>query len=366
MTFCAICLYLIYQRNIFHSRMEVLRKRAGERLGDTATNEYTAFLPVESNDGLVPAKRERSSSTSSVDSMDSTLSQLIPACVWKVVSFDSLPSWLKDNEYLRHGHRPPMPSFSKCFGSMFRLHTETWNIWTHLIGVIMFCVLALCVYVFRMSKIGELPWEEQLITGVFFLGAIACLCFSFLFHTFSNHSEDVARLFCRLDYSGITALITCSCIPCYYFSFYCATFSRYLHIIVLVMLCAFCMVFCLLKRFATPQFRVVRTIMFVSFGFYSFIPGLQIVIQYGFSYANTAYALSGLLQMASVYVSGAGLYAARIPERFFPGKFDIWASSHQLFHICVIVAACIHYDVIDDMVSHRLSIGLDNCMPVVL
>jgi len=342
--------------------MEVARQRIVERSDckDAASNNDTAS--VGSSDRRLLAKRERSSSTSSVDSIDSTLSQLIPACVWKVVPFDSLPSWLKDNEYLIHGHRPPMPSFSKCFGTMFRMHTETWNIWTHLIGVVMFCVLALCVYVFRMSSIGELPWEEQMVTGVFFLGAIACLCFSFLFHTFSNHSEDVARLFCRLDYSGIAALITCSCIPCYYFSFYCATFSRYLHIIVLIVLCSLCMVFCLLKRFSTPEFRVVRTVMFVSFGFYSFIPGIQIVVQHGFSYADTAYALSGLLQMASVYVSGAGLYAARIPERFFPGKFDIWASSHQLFHICVLIAACIHYDVINDMVNHRLSIGLDNCV----
>ncbi|GFH23238.1 uncharacterized protein HaLaN_20824 [Haematococcus lacustris] len=30
--------------------------------------------------------------------------------------------------------------------------------------------------------------------------------------------------------------------------------------------------------------------------------------------------------------SGAGIYAARIPERWFPGKFDILLHSHQIFH----------------------------------
>lgn len=311
-------------------------------------------------------KMKRSSSTSSLESVDSALSQLIPACVWNVVPFESLPGWLKDNEYLRHGYRPPMQSFRKCFGSMFRMHTETWNIWTHLFGVVMFCVIALCVYVFGMSKISLLPWYEQLIIGAFFLGAIMCLSFSFLFHTVSNHSEDVAHLFGRLDYSGITALITGSCIPCYYFSFYCASFSRYLHIIILIVLCFLCLSICLLKKFAKPEFRVMRATLFIVFGSYSFIPGLQIVLQDGFTYANAAYSFSSMLQMASVYVSGAGLYAARIPERFFPGKFDIWASSHQLFHICVLIAAYIHYDVILNMVSHRLSIGVDNCLPVVL
>jgi len=346
-------------------RRRVIEPRGGNEVSSDA--EMDSEEVVEGVDDFILTPRERSSSTSSMESMDSALSQLIPACVWKVVSFESLPSWLKDNEYLRHGYRPPMQSFKKCFGSMFRMHTETWNIWTHLFGVVMFCAIALCVYVFGMSKISLLPWYEQLIIGAFFLGAILCLGFSFLFHTVSNHSEDVARLFCRLDYSGITALITGSCIPCYYYSFYCANFSRYLHIIMLILLCAVCLSICLLKKFAKPEFRVMRTSVFIGFGLYSFIPCFQVILQDGFAHANVAYSLSNLIQMASVYVSGAGLYAARIPERFFPGKFDIWASSHQLFHICVIIAAYIHYDAILNMVSHRLSIGLDNCLaPVVL
>lgn len=57
---------------------------------------------------------------------------------WRVIPFHVLPEWLKDNDYLLHGHRPPMPSFRACFGSIFRIHTETGNIWTHLLGGIKF------------------------------------------------------------------------------------------------------------------------------------------------------------------------------------------------------------------------------------
>uniref|UniRef100_A0A8C6X6R3 Adiponectin receptor 1 n=1 Tax=Naja naja TaxID=35670 RepID=A0A8C6X6R3_NAJNA len=53
---------------------------------------------------------------------------------WRVMPYDVLPDWLKDNDFLLHGHRPPMPSFRACFRSIFRLHTETGNIWTHLLG----------------------------------------------------------------------------------------------------------------------------------------------------------------------------------------------------------------------------------------
>ena len=44
---------------------------------------------------------------------------------WKVCHHQALPDWLQDNDYLIWGHRPPLPSFSACFQSIFRIHTET-------------------------------------------------------------------------------------------------------------------------------------------------------------------------------------------------------------------------------------------------
>jgi predicted membrane channel-forming protein YqfA (hemolysin III family) len=32
----------------------------------------------------------------------------------------------------------------------------------------------------------------------------------------------------------------------------------------------------------------------------------------------------------------------RWPERSFPGAFDIWGSSHQIFHVFVLLAAMTH------------------------
>ena len=48
-------------------------------------------------------------------------------------SFSSLPQWLQDNDFLHFGHRPPLPTI-ECFKSIIRIHTETGNIWTHLLG----------------------------------------------------------------------------------------------------------------------------------------------------------------------------------------------------------------------------------------
>ena len=55
--------------------------------------------------------------------------------------------------------------------------------------------------------------------------------------------------------------------------------------------------------------------------------------------------------------AGASMYARRWPECRFPGKFDLVFSSHQLFHICVVVAATIHYKAVFQLLAWRDATG---------
>ncbi len=49
-----------------------------------------------------------------------------------LVTYDALPTFLRDNEYLEKYHRPQLNSVWECVHSIFRIHSETGNIWTHL------------------------------------------------------------------------------------------------------------------------------------------------------------------------------------------------------------------------------------------
>jgi len=53
---------------------------------------------------------------------------------WTPVSYSSLPDWLRDNELIESGHRPQLGNFYACLESVVRLHSETGNVWTHLLG----------------------------------------------------------------------------------------------------------------------------------------------------------------------------------------------------------------------------------------
>lgn len=289
----------------------------------------------------------------------------IASLAWNAVPFESLPTWLKDNEFLRGNHRPPMYSFRGCIKSAFRMHTETLNIWTHLLGFIFFMIVTISVYCFQDFfaqlfqegvKISSLPWQEQIALNIFFASAMICLLCSTTFHVFSNHSESMFYLFSRLDYTGISVLIMGSCVPAIYYGFYCKYVSLIVHLTLIVILGCGCVIVSLKKTFSLPKYRAVRFGMFVLFGLYGIIPAVQLGIQDGITDHNY-HALIGLLIMAVLYIGGAWLYVLRIPERWIPGWFDVWASSHQWFHVCVVAAAVVHYDTLLGMVKTRLDLG---------
>uniref|UniRef100_A0A8C6DML5 Adiponectin receptor 1 n=1 Tax=Moschus moschiferus TaxID=68415 RepID=A0A8C6DML5_MOSMO len=237
---------------------------------------------------------------------------------WRVIPYDVLPDWLKDNDYLLHGHRPPMPSFCACFKSIFCIHVETGNIWTHLLGF-------------------------KVVFGMFFLGAVLCLSFSWLFHTVCCHLEKVSWTFSKLDYSGITLLIMGSFVPWLYYSFYCSPQPRLIYLSIICVLGISATIMAQWDRFAMPKHRQIRAGVFLGLSLSGVVPTMHFMITEGFAKATIVGQMGWFFLMAVMYITGAGLYAAHIPERFFPGKFDIWFQSHQTFHVLVVAATFLHF-----------------------
>lgn len=74
--------------------------------------------------------------------------------------------------------------------------------------------------------------------------------------------------------------------------------------------------------------------VFIGLGLSGVIPAMHYVITNGFHDAIYEAALGWLSLMAILYIIGAVIYAARIPERIWPGRFDIWVS---YFHTIVVL-----------------------------
>lgn len=66
--------------------------------------------------------------------------------------------------------------------------------------------------------------------------------------------------------------------------------------------------------------------MFIALGLSAVIPATHFILSFGLFKAYNVGKLDYLVLMAVLYIAGACIYAARIPERLFPGKCDIWVS----------------------------------------
>ncbi|XP_021714484.1 heptahelical transmembrane protein 4-like [Chenopodium quinoa] len=69
---------------------------------------------------------------------------------YQLVEYHSLPGYLRDNEYIKGHYRANWP-LKQAFFSIFTLHNETLNVWTHLIGFFFF----LCLTIYTAKKVPE-------------------------------------------------------------------------------------------------------------------------------------------------------------------------------------------------------------------
>lgn len=66
--------------------------------------------------------------------------------------------------------------------------------------------------------------------------------------------------------------------------------------------------------------------VFMSFGLSGIIPAIHYVLMEGWFSKISQASLGWLILMGLLYILGALFYALRVPERWFPGKCDIWVS----------------------------------------
>ena len=82
---------------------------------------------------------------------------------------------------------------------------------------------------------------------------------------------------------------------------------------------------------------------------------------YGLQQMRSQIGLFWLVLQGLLYIIGAGLYAFRFPESEWPGKFDKIGSSHQIFHVFVVLAAASHLRGLLVAFDHRHGLALSRC-----
>ncbi|KAF1936380.1 HlyIII-domain-containing protein [Clathrospora elynae] len=259
-----------------------------------------------------------------------------------ILLWDELSPWQHDNHYIRTGYRAQSNSYVKSWKSLGYLHNESVNIYTHLIGALLAALSSIALYQTLGSRYTTATWEDVFVFGCYFAGAVACLGMSATYHTIQNHSHEVAVWGNKLDYLGIAFLIWGSFIPVLYYAFGHEPELQKVYGTMITTLAAGTTVMSTQTMFQTPPYRPFRAMVFVLLGCSAVVPVLHGIRLYGVELLRKSIGLDWIVLQGVLYVSGATIYASRVPEKWSPGKYDIWGSSHQIFHVLVVLAAASH------------------------
>lgn len=249
--------------------------------------------------------------------------------------FHEVDLYLQDNDFILTGYRMNY-TFRESFISVFHLHNEWMNVWTHLLGM---CHFAWLVYTSLHADIhSNARWEDRYMIVMVLACATYTLLCSSLFHLHICVNENAFRWFGCLDYSGISALIFGGSAVYAHFILYCDPIAQRSSIILMMLVSLVGIVGPMYPSWRGPKFRVGRAAVYLSSVFASTLPIIYYLSVYGWTALpdwHHNFAIPGTLLMAVQFFVGAFIYSLRIPEKWLPGFFDIFGASHQIWHILV-------------------------------
>lgn len=236
------------------------------------------------------------------------------------------------------------------------------NIWSHLLGAAQFLFgLGQFLQLQSLARSHSFPTLDIAALSLYYLCVVLCFGVSTYYHAFSDHSPAIHKFGNQLDHLGIVLVIWGTGISGTHFAFYCDRRSRLLHFAIMTAIGVGCAVFTLQPKFRQPTYRTVRFLLYSFLGASLFAPVVHGGFKFGLAQLAEMMDLKSFLGLAVVNFSGAAIYAARIPERWFPGTFDLVGQSHNLMHVLVFLGAVIRlnglHSVVDRWQQHTAQHG---------
>lgn len=281
-----------------------------------------------------------------------------------LILLEDMPLHWRVNQHIHSGYRFRSTIYG-CIASMFSISNESFNIWSHALGLYLVFLrqrdsdkrLA-----FGISGLGynAVPAEDSLALSSFSVACVVALFCSVSWHTMCCHSQQwVFDSFDTADLMGVTILVAASALMVDYTAFYCDPFWRWAY-------CSLTAILALgaLISMATPTLRHadtawLRVAFFVGIGFSSIIPIVHLVCNIG-----VAQAMSWYWPMVNVWVpvlTGALVYGTKVPESIWPGRFDYIGSSHNIWHVASLVTIINGHSAVEQMYLGALHGTLGAC-----
>lgn len=249
----------------------------------------------------------------------------------KFLPISNVPRWMYV-DWIYHGYRNEKNSYWECFKTLFSIHNQTGNIWTHLIPLMYYIYLSVDLLMGNEFELKYGPIHGGLLF-IYYMGVILCLGSSAFYHLFSCHSESACHCWERIDHVGILSAFICSELYVTFYGFHKHPTQACLYLIVLVYLSYLVISFLLTCDLIKDEPRRMKLLLFL------FLFGILLVLKISFM-NQTWFVLKRFAITYVWYGFGLAFYVSRYPERAFPdGRFSLFATSHQIWHLCIVGGA---------------------------
>ena len=85
---------------------------------------------------------------------------------------------MQSDPYIRRGYRRQLNSFSACLRSIFHLHNESVNIWSHLLPTLFYLSVLLATDYSILHNGVDISTADNAVIQTYVFGSIICLIFS--------------------------------------------------------------------------------------------------------------------------------------------------------------------------------------------
>lgn len=275
-----------------------------------------------------------------------------------LIRYEDLPEPWRVNPHILKGYRFSEGKWA-CVRSVVGIHNELINIWTHLLGFI--AVLAIAFYFYPSSTNFSMSTKADIfIAAVFFFAACKCLACSTIWHTMNSIShQTLLERFACVDYTGISLLVAASIMTTEYAAFYCEPVSRWSYMLLTAALGIGGVILPWHPTFNRADMAWLRVLFYVSLALTGFLPFGQLAYSRGMEWAQYFYA--PITKSLLIYITGAFLYASKVPERWLPGAFDYIGCSHNIWHVAVLGGIFCHYLAMQSMFTSALARAQNSC-----
>jgi len=252
------------------------------------------------------------------------------------LQFQNIPEWSKDNKFIEKYYRKDNKNWSYYIKSLFKWHNETINIWSHLLGFL--GILGISVYV-NITKYFDIDKyiTQDICFNLFTSSMMICFLFSSIMHLLYPKNEKICERTQFLDYLGINVLIASTFSTFVYYAFYCQRNIQIIYYIIILSLSFIVLPISKMKIFMIYKYRFIRPTVFLLYACSILVPVIHRSTYKEINDKQFFTELEIFSISALMYIIGIILYITRFPESYWSGKFDIIGSSHQLFHIFVLL-----------------------------